>query len=161
MFEPLDGHAGHQKLLEDSVADQLNPLTLRALFVVAVVAAQLHSLQRGKRGVVFHTQERRQHGLANHFGEGLALIIATLPLPFQTMANDFMKENGCRTARQKRWTVKRFYDRGLLQPLQILRDLLDLGGYHLVAWQFVDNRSVEGSRSGPVPNLIGPRRSRP
>src|SRR5260370_3632071 len=137
MFETLDGHAGHQTLLEDSVADQVKPVTLRALFVVAVVAAQLHSLQRGKRGVVFHTQERRQHGLANHFGEGLALIIATLPLPFQTKANDFMKENGCRTARQKRRTLTRFYDRRLLQPLQILPDLLDLAGYLPVAWLIV------------------------
>src|SRR5215472_3572979 len=99
MVEALHRHARHQKPLEDAVGNQLDPLALRSFFVVAVVAAQLHAAERGKRGIVFYAEESRQHRMTDHLGERLALVVSALALALQAMADHLMEENRGRPAR--------------------------------------------------------------
>ncbi len=92
--EAGDGEAGHEEGFEDAVVDEVDAAGDLALVVVAVVAAEGVAVELGEGGVVGDGEEGGQDLLAELLGEGLAFGVAALALAFETVAEDFVEEDG-------------------------------------------------------------------
>ncbi len=92
--EAGDGEAGHEEGFEDAVVDEVDAAGGLAFVVVAVVAAEGVAVEVGEGGVVGDGEEGGQDLLAELLGEGLAFGVAALALAFETVAEDFVEEDG-------------------------------------------------------------------
>ena len=93
----------------------------------AVIAVQIGTAQALARRIEDDRQEIRQHRPANRFREGLALGFVLLPMTFDPVAEDLMKEDARRSPGQNRWTDERLYRGGLQQLRQIIAGTIGAG----------------------------------
>src|SRR5439155_14609376 len=137
MQKAFDRHARHQELLEYSIGNQLYAGALLPFIIIGISAAQLDPFKRGESGIVFNAEEGRQHRLIDHLRKSLPFVFTALSLAFQAVSNHFMEKHGGSTSgKQRRAAVRLDYGSGL-QLMQVLRNLLNLGGDDLLIGQFV------------------------
>ena len=127
MIETCDGHAGHQKISENSVVDRDDFLRRNSFVVVCIGAGELCSVELCQRGIVDDRQERGQNLLADFLGEGLALAFVTLAMAFQAMPENLVEKHSGRAARKHRRAHVRLGGGSGAQRLQIRSDSIDLG----------------------------------
>ena len=82
----LDGDSPHEEAGQDAVLDHRHAARLHALVVEAIRAHEVGAGDAGDGGVEGHREGLRQHRLAHHAAEGLAVAHALLAMPLHPMA---------------------------------------------------------------------------
>ena len=116
-----DGQARHQEGFEHAVLDELDAPRGLALVVKVVVAAEPCALELGEGGIVGDAEERRQNRLAEQLGEGLALLVAALPLAFEPVAEHLVEEDRRGASAEDGRPVEGFRHRRDAQRFEVLR----------------------------------------
>ena len=153
---PLDcaklamGWRDMRKVFSTPFLDQLDAARGLALVVEVVVAAERSALERGERRIVGDAEERGQDGLAEHLGEGLALLVSALALALEAVAEDLVEEDGRGASAENCRAAEGLGDWSHAQRLQIFRHLDGLVGNGLLVGQAGCGFGLEGLDSEEI-----------
>ena len=107
------------------------------------------------RGVVGDRKEIGKDRLADILGEGLAFFVAALALAFETMAEDFMEEDGGGAAGKNGGTVEWLGNRSFAQRFKTLAELAHGGCQFGLRGKAVAGWSFEGLLAKEVHAIVG------
>ena len=155
--EIFDGHARHQKVFEHAVFDHVHALRRSAFVVEVIGASEFHACHFVNGWIVHHAKEFRQDSLANFLGESLAFFFVTLSVPFQSVAEDFVKEDGSGTAAQQGRTVVRLSHGSFAESIDIRRHFVDFGREFGFWRQALGIRSLKGFDAEKLHAVLGAR----